>query len=112
VQKAGSAKAQPITEQYALVRGVGALFRLADAAWKRVAAATARADRLPQAILAKAFRGEPVPTEAELARREGHAYVPASVLMERIRAERAQANATTRRRSARRGRGQRLQPRG
>jgi len=55
----------------------------------RVAAAMARADKLTQAILAKAFRGELVPTEAELARREGRDYEPASVLLERIRAERA-----------------------
>jgi hypothetical protein len=33
--------------------------------------------------------GELVPTEAELARREGRSYEPASVLLERIRAERA-----------------------
>jgi hypothetical protein len=37
---------------------------------------------------AKAFRGELVPTEAELARRGGRAYEPASVLLERIRSER------------------------
>jgi hypothetical protein len=52
-----------------------------------VAAATARSDKLTQAILAKAFRGEPAPTEAELARREGRDCEPASVLLERIRAE-------------------------
>ena len=51
--------------------------------------ATARADKLTQAILAKAFRGELVPTEAELARQEGRDYEPASVLLERIRSERA-----------------------
>jgi type I restriction enzyme S subunit len=38
------------------------------------------ADVDSQAILAKAFRGELVPTETELARREGRAYEPASVL--------------------------------
>ncbi len=48
------------------------------------AAATARADRLTQAILAEAFRGELVPTEAELARREGRAFDPAGELLERI----------------------------
>jgi hypothetical protein len=42
-----------------------------------------------QSILAKAFRGELVPTEAELARRAGREYEPASVLLERILAERA-----------------------
>lgn len=53
-----------------------------------MAAATARAEKLTQAILAKAFRGELVPTEAELARREGREYEPASALLERVRAER------------------------
>jgi type I restriction enzyme S subunit len=77
-----------------------------------VAAAKARADQVTPEILAKAFRGELVPTEAQLARREGRAYEPASVLLERARAERAPANATTRRRPARRGGGQRLRPRG
>lgn len=55
---------------------------------KRVEAATKRADKLTQAILAKGFRGELVATEAELARREGRDYEPASVLLERIRTER------------------------
>jgi type I restriction enzyme S subunit len=72
-----------------VVRRVEALFWLADAIEKRVAAATARTDKLTQAILAKAFRGKLVPTEAELARREGRYYEPASVLLERLRAERA-----------------------
>jgi type I restriction enzyme S subunit len=45
-----------------------------------------------QAILAKAFRGELVPTEAELPARKGRDYEPASALLERIRAERAQAH--------------------
>jgi type I restriction enzyme S subunit len=43
---------------------------------------------IAQAILAQAFRGESVPTEAELARQEGRDHEPASVLPERIRAER------------------------
>jgi type I restriction enzyme, S subunit len=67
-----------------IVRRVEALFKLADAIEKRVATATARADKLTQAILAKAFRGELVPTEAELARREGRSYEPASALLARI----------------------------
>src|SRR3989442_4080518 len=78
----------PLAEQREIVRRVEALFKLADAIEKRVAAATARAEKLTQAILAKAFRGELVPTEAELARREGRDYEPASVLLARIQAER------------------------
>ena len=61
--------------------------KLADKIEKRVEAATKRADKLTQSILAKAFRGELVPTEAELARREGRNYEPASLLLERIKAQ-------------------------
>lgn len=39
-------------------------------------------------MLAKAFRGELAPTEAELARREGREYESAGVLLERVRAGR------------------------
>jgi type I restriction enzyme S subunit len=46
-------------------------------------------EKITQAILAKAFRGELVPTEAELARQEGRDYEPASVLLARIRATHA-----------------------
>lgn len=67
----------PKAEQREIVRRVEALFALADATEKRVAAASARADKLTQAILAKAFRGELVPTEAELnRRREAAAATP------------------------------------
>jgi type I restriction enzyme S subunit len=73
--------------QAAAVRRVEALFKLADTIEGRVATASKRADKLTQAILAKAFRGELVPTEAELAHQEGRDYEPASVLLERIKAE-------------------------
>jgi len=78
----------PLAEQHEIVRRVESMFKLADAVEKRVAAATARAEKLPQSILAKAFRGELVPTEAELARREGRSYEPASELLARIKSER------------------------
>ena len=79
----------PLPEQHHIVRRVDALFKLADAIEARVAAATARAEKITQAILAKAFRGELVPTAAELARQEGRDYEPASVLLARIRATHA-----------------------
>ena len=78
----------PLAEQYEIVRRVEALFKLADMIERRVAATTSRVAKLTQTILVKAFRGELVPTEAELARREGRSYEPASQLMARIRAER------------------------
>ena len=59
----------PVAEQREIVRRVEALFALADAIEKRVASAAALAGELTQAILVKAFRGELVPTEAELIRR-------------------------------------------
>ena len=78
----------PLEEQKEIVRRVEELFQLADAIEKRLAAATQRAEKLTQAILAKAFRGELVPTEADLARKEGRAYEPAAELLQRIKSER------------------------
>jgi len=66
---------------------VDALFALADSIEAKVAAAQERTEKLRQSILAKAFSGELVETEAELARREGRDYEPADVLLERIKAE-------------------------
>jgi type I restriction enzyme, S subunit len=82
----------PLAEQHEIVRRVDALFALADKIEARVTGATARVERITQAILAKAFRGELVPTEAEVARQEGRDYELASVLLERIRTERGAAS--------------------
>jgi type I restriction enzyme S subunit len=70
------------------------MFKLADAVEKRVATAKAKAEKLTQAILAKAFRGELVPTEAELAHREARSYEPASVLLARIKSDRESKQAS------------------
>jgi type I restriction enzyme S subunit len=95
----------PIPEQQEIVRRVGALLARADGIAAKVTAARQRVDAMTQAVLAKAFRGELVPTEAELARRKGRDYEPASALLNRIRAERATAtpaaNGQRRRRAAR-----------
>jgi type I restriction enzyme S subunit len=76
------------------------LFNFADTIEKQVESATKRAEKITQAVLAKAFRGELVPTEAELARRESRPYEPASVLLKRIKSEQeteaASKNATGR----------------
>jgi type I restriction enzyme S subunit len=77
----------PTQEQHEIVRVVEALFKLADTIEKQVESTTKRAEKITQAILAKAFRGELVPTEAELARRESRSYEPASILLERIKCE-------------------------
>ena len=77
------------------------MFALADTIERRVQAATARANKLPQAILSKAFSGELVPTEAELARLEGRTYETAEELLKRVTALGSDAP------SARKGRGRR-----
>jgi type I restriction enzyme S subunit len=79
----------PYAEQQEIVRRVEALFKTADALEARYRTAKEHVDKLAQSILARAFRGELVTTEAELARREGRDYEPASVLLERIRQARA-----------------------
>lgn len=57
--------------------------------------ATAAADKVAQALLAKAFKGELVPTEAEVAGAEGRAYKSAAARLERVGRERDKAGVTT-----------------
>jgi type I restriction enzyme S subunit len=80
----------PLDEQREIVGRVEALFALADRIQNRVRAASVQAERLPQAVLSKAFRGELVPTEAELAAEEGRDYESATALLERIQESRKQ----------------------
>jgi type I restriction enzyme, S subunit len=91
-----------LAEQHEIVRRVEALFALADKIEARVTAATARADKLIQATLAKAFRGNLVHTEAELAQRERRDFEPAHQLLERIHDARHRAAASPERNSSRR----------
>jgi type I restriction enzyme S subunit len=77
----------PLSEQLEIVRRVETLLCLGEDVERQVAFAAKRNKSLAQSILAKAFRGELVPTEAELARREGREYEPASVLLERIKSQ-------------------------
>lgn len=72
----------PLAEQKEIVQRVEKLFKLADQIEQRYQKARAYVDQLPQSILAKAFRGELVPQDPT--------DEPASVLLERIRAEREQ----------------------
>jgi type I restriction enzyme S subunit len=89
-------------EQREIVLRVRNLFDLADAIERRVGVSIARADQLIQVTLAKAFRGELVPTEAEVARNEGRDYEPASALLERLRARPMTAQPENRRTAGRR----------
>lgn len=71
----------PLTEQEEIINCVGALFKKADEIEERYKKAKAFVDKLIQSILAKAFRGELVPQDPN--------DEPASVLLEKIKAERA-----------------------
>lgn len=81
-----------LEEQAEIVRRVEQLFAFADQLQARVNTAQARIDRLSQSILAKAFRGELVPQDPN--------DEPASVLLERIKAQRAAAPKAKRGRKA------------
>lgn len=78
------------------LRHVRALFDLAKAVGQRCERATDRAGKLPQAILSKAFSGELVPTEADLARADGRTYETAAELLARVTAEAPKPSATNR----------------
>jgi type I restriction enzyme S subunit len=71
----------PLAEQEEIVRRVEALFQKCDQIEARYQKAKAYTDKLTQAILAKAFRGELVPQDPN--------DEPAEVLLERIKAEKA-----------------------
>lgn len=79
----------PLVEQAEVVRRVDALFAVADRVEERYAASKKLVDQLTPSILARAFRGELVPPEAELAAAERRDYESASVLLERILQERS-----------------------
>jgi len=82
----------PMAEQTEIIRRVEQLFAFADQLEAKVASAKTRIDHLTQSILAKAFRGELVPQDPN--------DEPASVLLERIKAQRAAAPKTKRGRKA------------
>lgn len=71
-------------EQREIIERLTRLNHLADLVQRRLVEATARSEKLTQAILAKAFRGQLVPTEAALAREEGRDYEPGGLLLQRV----------------------------
>lgn len=71
-----------------IVSPVDTLFAFADSVEAKVAAAREKTEKLRQSILVKAFSGELVETEAEIARREGRDYETAEVLLGKIKEER------------------------
>ena len=70
----------PDLEQQEILRRIDILFAVADRIEVRYQAISEKVDKLTQALLAKAFRGELVPQDPN--------DEPASVLLERIRAQR------------------------
>jgi type I restriction enzyme S subunit len=88
----------PPSEQHRIVEKVEVLLGQASRACDRITrvarvlgganVAALQPERLKQAILSKAFSGELVPTEADLARAEGRTYETAEELLERVRRER------------------------
>lgn len=78
----------PGSVQRQIVEAIETHFTRLDAAVASLERARANLKRYRASVLQAAVEGRLVPTEAELARREGRSYEPASVLLERILAER------------------------
>lgn len=78
----------PVLEQARIIEEIEKQFTRLDAAVAALKRIHANLKRYRAAVLKAACEGRLVPTEAELARREGRSYEPASVLLERILAER------------------------
>jgi type I restriction enzyme, S subunit len=74
----------PVDEQAEIVRVTKRMLAFADRIESRLDLVLKRAERLPEAVLAKAFAGELVATEADLARAEGRTYETADELLTRV----------------------------
>ena len=75
-------------EQKEIISRIDSLFTLADNIESRYQNVTKKIDETRESILSKAFRGELVPTEAELAKKDGRSYETAEELLIRIKFER------------------------
>jgi type I restriction enzyme S subunit len=78
----------PAAEQQRIVEMLDAHFSRLDAAVAGLDAAQRRLKAYRSSVLKAALEGRLVPTEAELARKEGRSYESANVLLERILKER------------------------
>lgn len=78
----------PLPEQHRIVAALDSYFSRLDAAEKALERVQANLKRYRASVLKAAVEGRLVPTEAELARREGKEYEPAEKLLERILVER------------------------
>ncbi len=77
----------PLSEQREICTRVSGLLSELSTVAQKVNSAAAAVSLVRRAILQKAFRGELVPTEAELARAEGRNYETADQLLARVRGE-------------------------
>lgn len=78
----------PTPEQHRIVEAIESYFTRLDDAVATLERVQRNLKRYRASVLKSAVEGRLVPTEAELARAEGRDYEPASVLLERILAER------------------------
>jgi len=86
--KAFHACLPPVPEQHRIVSALDSYFTRLDAAEQALERVQANLKRYRASVLKAAVEGRLVPTEAELARREGREYEPAEKLLERILVER------------------------
>jgi type I restriction enzyme S subunit len=78
----------PLAEQHRIVEAIESYFTRLDDAVATLERVQRNLKRYRASVLKAAVEGRLVPTEADLARAEGRDYEPASVLLERILAER------------------------
>ncbi|HWQ95797.1 MAG TPA: restriction endonuclease subunit S [Candidatus Methylomirabilis sp.] len=79
-----------LPEQRAIVSKIEQLFSDLDSSIENFKKAQAQLKRYRQSVLKAACEGRLMPTEAELARKEGRTYEPADVLLARILKERCE----------------------
>jgi type I restriction enzyme S subunit len=87
---------EDLPEQHRIVEEIEKQLTRLEAGVAALERVRANLKRYRAAVLKAACEGRLVPTEAELAREEGRSYEPASVLLERTRAERARVAAAHR----------------
>jgi type I restriction enzyme S subunit len=87
----------PVEEQRRIVEEIEKQLTRLEAGVAALKRVQGNLRRYRAAVLKAACEGRLVPTEAELARREGRPYEPASALLERIKAEKAKVAASPRR---------------
>ena len=88
VIKAFDVPIAPLIEQHRIVEAIESYLTRLDNAVASLERVQRNLERYRASVLKAAVEGRLVPTEAELARQENRSYEPASVLLERILAER------------------------